>query len=117
VTGDSKPHDSRPRESRQSQRLAGKDEPESNSQQRNRGRRSGGWSRKVAYRFEDHLEHEMCQMVTHVAPVGFPATNRADLATMPPIEVARTETRILLCDQLHEGPHIWPNGDLVPDRS
>ncbi|MCC6674578.1 MAG: hypothetical protein IT339_05240 [Thermomicrobiales bacterium] len=57
----------------------------------------------------------MCQSVTHKAPRGFPATNRPELATMPPVEVARTETRILFCDQLHDGPHIWPNGDLAPD--
>jgi hypothetical protein len=59
------------------------------------------------------MEHAVCQLVIHRAPKGFPANNRSELATMPPVEVARTETMILLCDRCHEGPHIWPNGDEV----
>ena len=72
--------------------------------------------RKSVYRFDDQIEHDICQLVTHRAPRGFPVIGRTELATMPPVEVARTETRILLCDGLHEGPHMWPNGDETVDR-
>ena len=75
-----------------------------------RNRRQGGVKRS-AYRFEDQLEHAICQLVKHWSPRGFPATSRPELATSPPVVVARTETAVLLCDGLHEGPHFWPNGD------
>jgi hypothetical protein len=39
------------------------------------------------------------------------------LAILPLVEVARTESRILLCNGLHDGPHIWPNGDETVDET
>jgi hypothetical protein len=59
------------------------------------------------------MEHAICQLVTHEAPRAFPSNGRPELATMPPVEVARTSSSILLCDGQHEGPHLWPNGDEV----
>jgi hypothetical protein len=120
VSGENTQHSQQPREQRQSQQSGGpKHDNEGGNQQRNRNRRSGsgggGGGRKGVYRFDDQLEHDICQLVTHSAPQGFPAVSRGELATMPPIEVARTETRILLCDGRHEGPHIWPNGDELPE--
>jgi hypothetical protein len=109
VNGESKQSDERPRENRQTDRQGG---GRSDSEGRSRSRRSGG-GRKGIYRFDDQMEHAICQFVTHRAPQGFPVHNRAELATMPPVEVARTETKILLCDRRHEGPHLWPNGDQV----
>lgn len=90
-------------------------EPESGSKDRNRNRRSGGGSnRKEPYRFDDHMEHVICLLVTHHLPQAFPVISRTELATMPPVEVARTGSSILLCDHQHEGPHLWPNGDEAP---
>ncbi|MEZ4665629.1 MAG: hypothetical protein R2835_03095 [Thermomicrobiales bacterium] len=83
------------------------------SRERNRGRRSGGGGRRGVYAFDDQMEHALCQQMTHQAPKGFPAVGRSDLATMPPVEIDRTETSILFCDQQHGGPHFWPNGDEV----
>lgn len=118
VTGDEQQDEQRPREQRQS---APRDDAEGGSDKRNRNRRSGsgggGGGRRGAYRFDDLMEHDICQLVTHRPPPGFPVIGRPELATMPPREVTRTETRILFCDHLHEGPHIWPNGDEVPEQS
>lgn len=103
----------RPRELRKPESHGGnRSESQSGAKERNRNRRSGG-GKKGAYRFDDQMEHAMCQLVTHRSPRGFPATARNDLATMPPVEVARTESSILLCDRQHPGTHFWPNGDEV----
>ncbi|MCA9860977.1 MAG: hypothetical protein KC438_14705 [Thermomicrobiales bacterium] len=115
MTGQSTPQDSDPKESRSHERHrdkpgGGAHDPYGGQHQRGRNRRQGG-GRKGVYRFEDQLEHAICQLVTHVSPKDFPVIGRPELATMPPVEVARTETRILLCDRLHTGPHLWPNGD------
>jgi len=87
------------------------------SKDRNRNRRSGGGagggSRKGVYRFDDQMDHAICQGVTHRSPQSFPAIGRSELATMPPIEVARTGSSILFCNYQHDGPHLWPNGDEV----
>jgi hypothetical protein len=116
VSGDHAQHEHRPREHRQHDRPSdARGDADGGSNNRNRNRRPGG-SRKGAYRFDDQLEHDICQLVTHRAPQGFPAINRAELATRPQVEVARTPTRILFCDGMHEGPHIWPNGDETVDE-
>lgn len=113
MDGELKQPEHRAQDHRQHDRRGGnRSDAESGSQQRNRGRKPGG-SRKGAYKFEDQLEHAVCQLVTHQAPKGFPAVGRNELATMPPVEVARTESMVLLCDHMHEGPHFWPNGDEV----
>jgi hypothetical protein len=94
----------------------GKGESDGGSNNRNRNRRSGsGTSKKGIYRFEDQLEHDICQLVTHQSPKGFPVISRSELAILPLVEVARSESKILLCNGLHEGPHIWPNGDETVD--
>lgn len=119
VSGDHANQDRRPREHRQHDRQSGnKGDSDGGSNNRNRNRRPGGGSgKKGIYRFEDQLEHDICQLVTHKAPKGFPVFNRSDLAILPLAEVARTERRILLCNGLHEGPHIWPNGDETSTES
>lgn len=116
MTGDQKSHESHVREPRSSRPSSGQEVPESRSQPKSRGRRTGGnphGGRKSLYTFGDQLEHDMCQLVTHQAPKGFPVNDRPELATIPPVEVARGENRILYCDGLHAGPHIWPSGDEV----
>jgi hypothetical protein len=111
--------DRRPAEHRRPEgQGAPRSESESGSKDRNRNRRSssgsgGGSSRKGVYRFDDQMEHAICQFVTHASPQGFPAIARSGLATMPPVEVARTGSSVLMCDNQHNGPHLWPNGDEV----
>jgi hypothetical protein len=113
VDGENKQQDRRPKEQRKPDNQGGnRNEGEGGSKDRNRNRRpGGGGSRKGVYRFDDQMEHAVCQCVTHKTPKAFPVNGRFGLATMPPVEVARTEASILLCDMLHEGPHLWPNGD------
>ena len=113
MSGDQTQQERRPRDHRHHDRQSGgKGDSDGGSNNRNRNRRSGGGSgKKGIYRFEDQLEHDICQLVTHKSPKGFPVFNRSELATLPLVEVARTERRLLLCNGMHEGPHIWPNGD------
>lgn len=118
MSGEQTQNEHRPRDHRPHDRQTGnKADSDATANNRNRNRRSGGGGggRKSVYRFEDQLEHDICQLVTHQAPQAFPAIGRTELATMPPVEVARTESRILLCDRTHTGPHIWPNGDETGD--
>ncbi len=119
VSGEQAQNEHRPREHRQHDRHpGGKSESDGGSSNRNRNRRSGsGGGKKGAYRFEDQLEHNICQLVTHQSPKGFPAFSRSELAVLPLAEVARTETRILFCNGLHDGPHLWPNGDETVDET
>jgi hypothetical protein len=119
VEGENKQQDRRPKDHRKSDGQGGnRNDPDGGSRDRNRNRRSGsgsggGGNRKGVYRFDDQMEHAICLMVTHKAPRAFPAIGRTELATMPPVEVARTGSSILLCDKQHDGPHLWPNGDEV----
>lgn len=101
-----------PRENKSPERSsAGRTDAESGSQRK--GNRRPGGGRKGAYHFDDQMERAICQLVTHTAPQAFPAISRSGLATNPPVEVARSETVILFCDGVHDGPHLWPNGDQV----
>lgn len=117
MDAEQKQQNRRPKEHRGSESQGkGRSDSDEAPRDRNRNRRSGGHGgggRRGAYRFDDELEHSMCQLVTHQAPRGFPVTARAGLAVMPPVEIARTEKSVLFCDNRHEGPHLWPNGDEV----
>ena len=118
MEGENKQQDRRPKEYRKPESQGGsRSDPDGGSKDRNRNRRpggsGGGGSRKGVYRFDDQMEHAICQLVTHRAPQTFPSIGRSELATQPPIEVARTSSSILLCDNQHDGPHFWPNGDEV----
>ncbi len=116
MEGDNMQPDQRPKEHRPAEEQAGNlGESESGSKDRPRNRRSsGGGGRKDAYRFDDQVEHAICLFVTHRVPRAFPVIGRPEIATMPPVEVARTGSSILLCNKQHEGPHLWPNGDEAP---
>lgn len=77
-----------------------------------RGKRAGGSRGKSHYTFTDGLEHCFCRNATRVPPATFPVAGREGVATPAMVELARTEQMILLCDLLHEGPHLWPDGEL-----
>jgi hypothetical protein len=61
----------------------------------------------------DGLERCMCLAVIACPPRSFPVQHRTSVATVEPIVIDRSDTRILFCDGLHEGPHIWPDGEVV----
>lgn len=115
VTGDQKTQEPQSRDQHPSQHTTREQDSDNTAQQRSKGRRPSGSgnTRKNNYQFDDQLEHDICQLVIHIAPESFPVHNRPELTTMPPVEVARTDRRILFCDCRHPGPHIWPNGDEV----
>jgi hypothetical protein len=59
-----------------------------------------------------------CQLYRRILPDRFPVHPRGEMATYRPPVVARRDGGELVCDSLHDGPHIWPNGDEVdvPDQ-
>ena len=38
---------------------------------------------------------------------------RTGVATMVAATVARREDAVLQCDLQHDGPHVWPDGEVV----
>jgi hypothetical protein len=66
--------------------------------------------------YGDGIERSMCIGVPSRPPRAFPVQHRTGLAVKSPVQVDRTDTAVLLCDGQHEGPHIWPNGDVVGDE-
>jgi hypothetical protein len=87
--------------------------PDPNRGDRPQGRgKRGGASRRSLYSFPDGLEHCFCRNATRVPPASFPVAGREGVATPAMVELARTDQVILLCDLLHEGPHLWPDGEL-----
>jgi hypothetical protein len=63
--------------------------------------------------YGDGVERAMCLGVVSRTPGLFPVHHRTGIAVRTLETVDRTESSILLCDVQHEGPHIWPNGDIV----
>lgn len=80
-----------------------------------RGKR-GGSRGKSAYTFADGLEHCFCRNAIRVPPETFPVAGRSGAATPKMVELARSDKVILLCDLLHEGPHMWPDGEEFTGR-
>jgi len=81
------------------------------SQRNNSRQKRGGGKGRSAYSFPDDLERCFCRNAYRVPPVTFPVTRREGAARPAMVELIRTETQVLFCDLLHEGPHVWPNGD------
>jgi len=63
--------------------------------------------------YGDGIERAMCLSVPSLPPPFFPVQHRTGLAVRALATVARTDSAALLCDRQHDGPHIWPNGDVV----
>ena len=63
--------------------------------------------------FGDGIERAFCIGIVASPPRSFPAQHRSGLAVLTPVVVAREESSMLYCDCEHDGPHIWPNGDIV----
>ncbi len=81
--------------------------------QRSRSRRISGGKSRAAYAFTDGVERCFCRNATRTPPLAFPVTGRAGLATAPMIVLARNDRQMLLCDLLHDGAHLWPDGEPV----
>lgn len=81
------------------------------AQRNNNSRQKRGGKGRSAYTFPDDLERCFCRNAYRVPPLSFPVTRREGAARPAMTELVRTETQVLFCDLLHEGPHVWPNGD------
>lgn len=76
------------------------------------GRKSG--AQKGAYApFNDGLDRFVCPECLRFLPLAYPVQHRRGTATISLREVARRESDILLCNGLHAGPCVWPDGVVV----
>ena len=66
--------------------------------------------------YGDGIERAYCLGVQSHPPRSFPVQHRSGLAVLARVTVATTESAILLCDGQHDGPHIWPNGDVAGEE-
>ena len=63
--------------------------------------------------YGDGIERAICLGVPSRPPRSFPVQHRTGLAVRALATVARSDNAVLLCDGQHEGPHVWPNGDIT----
>ena len=75
---------------------------------RGNDQRYAGWG--------DGIERAYCARAEQFLPESFPVASHAGAATMPATIVARRSDGILLCTFSHDGPHVWPDGQLVGDQ-
>jgi hypothetical protein len=80
-----------------------------------RRRKSQNGDRRAISGFGDGVERAFCLSLRHRPPPDFPVQHRTGVAALVPTIVARRPEAVLLCDCVHEGPHAWPDGDLVGD--
>lgn len=66
--------------------------------------------------FGDGTERAMCLGVISSPPRLYPVQHRSGLAVRILETVARVEGAILLCYGQHDGPHIWPSGDVAGEE-
>ncbi|MEJ7763395.1 MAG: hypothetical protein WKF80_11445 [Thermomicrobiales bacterium] len=59
-------------------------------------------------------ESMVCAFRPWSVPRAFPVVHRPSPATRRLVEVAAETDRVLLCDDAHPGPHMWPTGEMVP---
>jgi hypothetical protein len=73
-------------------------------------------SEKAISGYGDGIERAICLGVRGIPPRSFPVQHRTGLAVKPFQRIAQTDSSVLLCDSEHEGPHVWPNGDIVGEE-
>jgi hypothetical protein len=82
--------------------------PQDTRRKRGNDQRYAGWG--------DGIERVYCARAEHFLPESFPVASHAGAATIPATIVAQRPDRILLCTFSHDGPHVWPDGELVGDE-
>jgi hypothetical protein len=75
-----------------------------------RRKRSAPSDRRTPAGFGDGIERAICANFIHLGPIAFPVQHRPGVAASRPIEVARRENAVLLCDRNHAGDCVWPDG-------
>lgn len=63
--------------------------------------------------FNDGLDRFVCLDCLRFLPLAYPVQHRRGTATTGLREIARRESEILLCNGLHNGPCLWPDGVVV----
>jgi hypothetical protein len=61
------------------------------------------------------MERVFCIRAEQLLPETFPVASHAGAATIPATIVARRPHALLLCTFSHQGPHSWPDGELVAE--
>lgn len=82
--------------------------PQDTRRKRGNEQRYAGWG--------DGIERAYCARAEQFLPESFPVASHAGAATIPTTIVARSPDRILLCTFSHQGPHVWPDGEIVGDE-
>ena len=76
------------------------------------GRKSAP-SRSGYQSFNDGLDRFVCTECLRFLPEGYPVQHRRGVATVPLRKVDQRDTELLLCNGLHAGPCVWPDGVVV----
>ena len=74
-------------------------------------RRSGG--QRASSGFADGQDRFVCEQGLRMFQSEWPVNHRSGVAVAPMREVARRAGEILLCDGLHAGECVWPDGELA----
>lgn len=72
------------------------------------GKQQTSSKRFVFTPWNDSLDREICAHADSLGPERVPAIGRTGVATARWVAVERTETRVLICNRLHEGECAWP---------
>jgi hypothetical protein len=59
------------------------------------------------------VAEQYCLFHRRMLPDRYPVQPRPEMAVLGPRIVAERPGERLLCNQLHGGPHLWPDGDEV----
>ncbi len=82
--------------------------PQDTRRKRGNEQRFAGWG--------DGMERVFCARAEQFLPETFPVASHAGAATIAAAIVARRPDSLLLCTFSHQGPHVWPDGQLVDER-
>ncbi len=82
--------------------------PQDTRRKRGNEQRFAGWG--------DGMERVFCAHAEQFLPETFPVASHAGAATIAAAIVARRPDGLLLCTFSHQGPHVWPDGELVDER-
>jgi hypothetical protein len=82
---------------------------------RERGGRRGSSERSGANGFRDGLDRFFCIAGRRQYPVEWPVSHRQGLAIARMEEVGRRDRDVLVCDKLHQGACVWPDGEPAGD--
>lgn len=81
-----------------------------------RGGRKSGTKKGGYVPYDDGLDRFVCLECFRLFPLTYPVQHRRGTATVSLREVDRRDGELLLCNGLHDGPCLWPDGVMVESR-